>query len=110
MNYNYFNICILLSFGNYDYMFDFEFYFDGKMWIYVIVFGSLFIVFWFDGDDMVGFVKFRIQFGYCVVEYFIGSIYDYLFFFKVDIDVVSCNNIFEKIYWRGGIILEVVKS
>lgn len=110
MNHNYLNIRIPLSLGNYDYTFDFEFHLDGKMWTYVTASGSLFTAFWFKDDDTVGSEKSRTQFGYRVAEHSIGSIHDHLFSFKVDIDVVSRNNTFEKIHWRGGTISEAVKS
>lgn len=110
MNDNYLNIRIPLGLGNYDYIIDFEFHLDGKMGTYATAFGSLYTSFWFKDDDTVGSEKSRTQFGNRVAEHSVGSIHDHIFAFKVDIDVVSHKNTFEKIHWKGGTVSEAIRS
>ncbi|XP_062614245.1 membrane primary amine oxidase-like [Saccostrea cucullata] len=110
MNDNYLNIRIPLGLGNYDYMIDFQFHLDGKIWTYATAYGSLYTAFWFKDDDTVGSKKSRTQFGNRVAEHSMGSIHDHLFAFKVDIDVAGRTNTFEKIHWRGGTISEAIRS
>ena len=110
MNNNYLNIRFPFSLGNYDYVFDFQFYLDGKIGTYATASGCLYTSFWFKDDETVGPEKSRTQFGFRVAEHSVGSIHDHLFAFKVDVDVVSRNNTFEKIHWRGGEVSEAIKS
>ncbi|KAL3842683.1 hypothetical protein ACJMK2_020671 [Sinanodonta woodiana] len=96
--------------GNYDYIFEFQFYLDGKIYTMAKASGYIQASFWDEYNPHAGEDKTRDAFGYRVSEYQTGPIHDHMFGFKVDMDVIDSNNSFEVVHWKAGDILGALKT
>lgn len=72
----------MLFVGNYDYIWDFVLYLNGAFEGRVYVTGYVNIVFLSGGEE-------SFFFGNCVGERVLGVVYTYVFYFKLDLDVVG---------------------
>ncbi|KAK3581496.1 hypothetical protein CHS0354_031831 [Potamilus streckersoni] len=96
--------------GNYDYIFDFKFYIDGKLYTNAKASGYIQASFWDEHNPHASGDKTRDAFGYRVSDYQTGPIHDHMFGFKVDMDVIDSNNSFEVVHWKAGDILDALRT
>ncbi|KAK3596325.1 hypothetical protein CHS0354_004882 [Potamilus streckersoni] len=96
--------------GNYDYIFEYHFYLDGKLYTTVSATGYIHTTFWDVQSPHMGSDKTKTPFGYRVSDYSMGAIHDHTFGFKVDMDVISMSNTFKVIKWRAGNILDAFRT
>ncbi|KAL3842687.1 hypothetical protein ACJMK2_020675 [Sinanodonta woodiana] len=96
--------------GNYDYIYEFKFQMDGKMFTTVSATGYIQAAFWDADNPHVGSDKTKSPFGYRVSDYAMGPIHDHTFGFKVDMDIISSSNTFKLINWKAGSILEALNT
>lgn len=81
----YFVIRFIVIIGNYDYQQFFFFFMDGFFVVEVCVFGYIQSVYFVGNED----------YGFKIYDNFSGFMYDYVFNFKVDFDVLGINNFIE---------------
>ncbi|KAK3582853.1 hypothetical protein CHS0354_012462 [Potamilus streckersoni] len=96
--------------GNYDYIFEFQFYLDGRLYTKGKATGYILTSFWDEHNPNVGGEKARDAFGYRVSQYQTGPIHDHTFGFKVDMDVIDSNNSFETIHWKAGNVYDALRT
>ena len=95
--------------GNYDYIFEFHFHLDGKIFTNAKATGFIQASFW-DENNPNTLDKSRDAFGYRISDYHTGPIHDHMFGFKVDLDVISKNNSFQLVKWKSGPVLDAIRT
>ncbi|KAL3842685.1 hypothetical protein ACJMK2_020673 [Sinanodonta woodiana] len=110
MRNRYLVVRVPVVIGNYDYIFDFKFYIDGKLYTVAKASGYIQASFWDEHNPHAGEDKTRDAFGYRISDYQTGPIHDHMFGFKVDMDVIDSNNSFELVHWKAGDILNALKT
>ncbi|KAF1967283.1 amine oxidase catalytic domain-containing protein [Bimuria novae-zelandiae CBS 107.79] len=87
--------------GNYDYLFDYNFFYDGAIEVSVRASGYISAAYYADNDD----------FGFRIHDFLSGSLHDHVMTFKADLDVLGEKNSVQKLEiipatveypWSGG--------
>ncbi|KAL4225168.1 hypothetical protein ACF0H5_015860 [Mactra antiquata] len=96
--------------GNYDYIIEWHFTLDGKIFTIVSASGYIQGTFWDDNNPFMGDEKTRDSFGYRVNLNTRGPIHDHMIGFKVDLDILGTENTMEVIHWKTGDVMSALKS
>lgn len=110
MKNNYLVIRLSSTIANYDYIVEWHFYLDGKIFTVVGASGYIQGTFWDHENPFMGADKGRDAFGYRVGENTHGQIHDHMFGFKVDLDILGTDNTMEIINWKAGDVLSALQS
>lgn len=95
---------------NYDYIIEWNFFLDGKLFTQTSASGHIQGGFWDADNPFMGLDKSRDAFGYHVSDYMQGLVHDHMFGFKVDLDILGTENTMEVIHWRTGDPLTAIRS
>lgn len=95
--------------GNYDYIFEFQFHLDGKIFTKAKATGFIQASFW-DENNPNTLDKSRDAFGYRLADFQTGPIHDHMFGFKVDMDIIDDKNSFKLVKWKSGTALEAIQT
>jgi len=96
--------------ANYDYVVEWHFYLDGKIYTIVSAGGFIQGAFWDHQNPFMGNDKSRDSFGYRVNDFTHGQIHDHMFGFKVDLDILGTNNTMETVHWKTGDVVTALRS
>ena len=99
-----------ISVGNYDYVFEWNFYLDGRLKTQLTASGYLYGAFYDPDDPRVADDKSFTPFGYRLAEYLLGPIHDHTFSFKIDLDIYGTKNSFETVEWKAGSTMEAFRT
>lgn len=106
----YLVVRVSATIDNYDYIVEWHFYLDGKIYTIVSASGYIQGAFWDSENPFMGSHKGRDSFGYKVSDNTHGQIHDHMFGFKVDLDILGTNNTMEVLHWKAGDIVTALKS
>ncbi|XP_060580799.1 amiloride-sensitive amine oxidase [copper-containing]-like [Ruditapes philippinarum] len=107
---NYLVVRVSSTIANYDYIVEWHFQLDGKVFTIVTASGLIQATFWDHENPFMGSEKGRDAFGYRVGENAHGQIHDHMFGFKVDLDVLGTDNSMEVIHWKNNNVLSALRS
>ncbi|KAL4224874.1 tryptamine:oxygen oxidoreductase (deaminating) [Mactra antiquata] len=107
---NFLVVRLSATIDNYDYIVEWHFYLDGKIYTIVSASGYIQGAFWDDQNPFMGNDKSRDAFGYKVNTNTHGQIHDHMFGFKVDLDLLGTDNSMETIHWKMADVVTALKS
>lgn len=107
---NYLVVRVSATIDNYDYIVEWHFYLDGKIYTIVSASGYIQGAFWDHENPFMGSDKSRDAFGFRVNRNTHGQIHDHMFGFKVDLDILGINNTMEVIHWKTGDVVTALRS
>ena len=107
---NYLVVRVSATIDNYDYIVEWHFYLDGKIYTIVSASGYIQGAFWDNENPFMGADKSRDAFGYKVNTNTHGQIHDHMFGFKVDLDILGTDNTMEVIHWKTADVLTALRS
>ncbi|WAR03626.1 AOC3-like protein [Mya arenaria] len=107
---NFLVVRLSATIDNYDYIIEWHFYLDGKIYTIVSASGYIQGAFWDDQNPFMGTDKSRDSFGYRVNDFTHGQIHDHMFGFKVDLDIAGTNNTMEVVHWKTGDVVTALRS
>lgn len=107
---NYLVIRLSATIDNYDYIIEWHFYLDGKIYTIVSASGYIQGSYWDDKNPFMGTDTSRDAFGYRVNTHTHGPIHDHMFGFKVDMDILGTENTMEVIDWKMADVLTALRS
>ncbi|XP_045169448.2 amiloride-sensitive amine oxidase [copper-containing]-like isoform X2 [Mercenaria mercenaria] len=89
-----------ISVGNYDYIFEWNFYLDGRLQTHLTASGYLYGAFWDPDDPKAADDDSFPPYGYRLGEFLLGPIHDHTFTFKIDLDIYGTTNSFQTVHWK----------
>jgi primary-amine oxidase len=96
-----FTVRWIATVGNYDYLFDYSFYYDGSIEVSVRASGYISATYFAENDE----------YGFKIHESLSGALHDHVMTFKVDLDILGLKNSVQKVEvvpakveypWSGG--------
>ena len=106
----YLVIRVSTTIDNYDYIIEWHFFLDGKIYTIVSASGYIQGAFWDSENPFMGSHRSRDSFGYKVSDYTHGQIHDHMFGFKVDLDILGTENTMEVVHWKAGDVVTALRS
>lgn len=107
---NFLVVRLSATIDNYDYIIEWHFFLDGKIFTVVSASGFIQGAFWDNENPFMGADKSRDAFGYRVNTNTHGQIHDHMFGFKVDLDILGTDNTMEIIHWKTADVVTALRS
>ncbi|KAF2742211.1 amine oxidase catalytic domain-containing protein [Sporormia fimetaria CBS 119925] len=83
----YFTVRFVCTVGNYDYMFDYQFFLDGSIEVHVRASGYISAAYFANNED----------YGFHIHDFLSGSMHDHVITFKADLDILGTENSVQKV-------------